>query len=132
MWNGFARMMCFASLRGTKQSRPIVLKTSKRLTAKAVGLFSLQMSIFSFKKGKRCIFAAIIGSDTVCLKVRISQIQTKQDRISALRAIIARTAFHIFVSGMREPSLQDRIGVRAFLPILQRERCSGSRKAGYE
>ena len=31
-----------------------------------------------------------------------------------LRAHKARTAFLIFVSGMREPSLQDRIGVRAF------------------
>ena len=74
---------------------------------------------FSCKKEKMCIFATIIGSDTVCLTVRISQIQTKQDRISALRANIARTAFRIFVSGMREPSLQDRIGVRAFLlPLL--------------
>ena len=41
----------------------------------------------------------IIGSDTACLKVRISQIQTKQDGTSALRAIIARTAFHIFCFG---------------------------------
>ena len=35
-----------------------------------------------------------------------------------LRAHIARTAFLIFTSGMREPSLQDRIGVRAFFVVL--------------
>ena len=60
------------------------------------------------------ICGIIIGSDTACLKVRISQIQTKQDGPNALCAHKARAAFLIFVSGMREPSLQDRIGVRAF------------------